>query len=188
MDRVANLGKYAMKKGMTPWNKGLKGSQVAWNKGLKGEKSHMFGKQNTLGKPAWNKGTKGLMPTPWNKGIKSWVKPWLGKHRPEITGANHYLWKGGTENENTKARKSLEYRAWRVAVFKRDNYTCQVCNKRGNGRLEADHKKPWSIFPESRFVVSNGITLCKPCHDVKTLVIDRKMIFGNMVIGVTERT
>jgi len=30
---------------------------------------------------------------------------------------------------------------WREKVFKRDNYTCQVCGKKG-GYLIADHIKP----------------------------------------------
>jgi 5-methylcytosine-specific restriction endonuclease McrA len=31
--------------------------------------------------------------------------------------------------------------------------------------LEADHIKPWAYFPSLRFELSNGRTLCRPCHD-----------------------
>lgn len=67
-----------------------------------------------------------------------------------------------------KSQRSIEYqryeyKTWRKAVYERDNYTCQKCNKRG-GRLEAHHIKPWSDYPEVRFDVNNGMTLCETCH------------------------
>ena len=32
------------------------------------------------------------------------------------------------------------------------------------GYLEADHIQPWVLFPEQRYQVDNGQTLCRPCH------------------------
>lgn len=72
-------------------------------------------------------------------------------------------WKGGITSINSTIRHSLEYRLWRESVFKRDNYTCRFCNQRG-GKLNADHIKPFSLFPELRFAIDNGRTLCIPCH------------------------
>jgi 5-methylcytosine-specific restriction endonuclease McrA len=57
----------------------------------------------------------------------------------------------------------LEYKNWRKAVYTRDDYTCQMCGKRG-GHLEADHIKPWAFFPDLRYDINNGRTLCRPCH------------------------
>ena len=60
-----------------------------------------------------------------------------------------------------------EYKEWRMKVFLRDNFTCQFCGIRGNqigGYLEAHHNKSWTKYPELRFKVENGITLCKECH------------------------
>ena len=62
-----------------------------------------------------------------------------------------------------RIRNSLEYRLWRQAVFQRDNYTCVFCGKHG-GDLNADHIKPFALFPELRFAIDNGRTLCVPCH------------------------
>ena len=82
-------------------------------------------------------------------------------------GEKCYLWKGGITPINQKIRTSLEYKLWRKSVFERDNYTCQICGIKGNqtgGYLQADHIKPFAYFPELRFELSNGRTLCRECH------------------------
>jgi len=83
----------------------------------------------------------------------------LGKH----SGENNPFWKGGITPLRRRIYVSSEYKKWRKLVFERDNYTCQECGKVG-GKLNADHIKPFSLFPELRFVVSNGRTLCEKCH------------------------
>jgi len=57
---------------------------------------------------------------------------------------------------------SFEYKLWRTAVFERDKYTCVWCGHKGY--VEADHIKPFALFPELRFAIDNGRTLCRPCH------------------------
>lgn len=79
------------------------------------------------------------------------------------SGESHWNWKGGVTDENHRQRESYEYRQWRKSVFERDNYTCQVCGASG-GELNAHHIKPFSVYPDLRFDVSNGLTLCKQCH------------------------
>lgn len=59
---------------------------------------------------------------------------------------------------------SPEYRKWRWTVFRRDNYTCQICGKKVSGHIEAHHIKSWKDYPDLRYDIDNGITLCKECH------------------------
>jgi hypothetical protein len=71
--------------------------------------------------------------------------------------------KGTKCKEQQLIRASLEYRLWRKSVFERDNYTCIWCGIRG-GELQADHIKPFALFPELRLAIDNGRTLCRSCH------------------------
>ncbi len=72
-------------------------------------------------------------------------------------------WKGGITPTYKIIRCSMEYEIWRKAVFERDDYTCQDCGKRGC-ELNAHHILSFSKYPEKRFDVDNGKSLCIDCH------------------------
>lgn len=74
-------------------------------------------------------------------------------------------WKGGITPIRTKIWTSIKYKLWRLSIFERDNFTCQMlgCGEKG-GKLEAHHIRTWKKFPKLRFRIDNGITLCKRCH------------------------
>ena len=79
------------------------------------------------------------------------------------TGKYHWNYKGGITSENHIIRNSIQMENWRTKVFKRDGYICQICGQLG-GKLNAHHIEPFAKFPELRFEVSNGMTLCNKCH------------------------
>lgn len=66
-------------------------------------------------------------------------------------------------HNHTNRRNSAFDVEWRNRVFERDNYTCRECGKRGYP-IEAHHIKPFKAYPQYRFEINNGITLCKACH------------------------
>lgn len=96
----------------------------------------------------------------------------LGKKRSEQSrinmsnahkGARSYNWKGGITSLNEVIRDSVEFRLWREVVFARDNWICQKCKVKG-GKIHPHHIKNFADWPELRFAIDNGITLCGNCH------------------------
>ena len=115
----------------------------------------------------WMKGKK--LPKEWVENIR---KASLGRTHTYETrkklsewqkGEKSKFWKGGITKENLRIRNSIEYKIWRKAVFERDKWTCVWCNQKG-GILNADHIKPFALYPELRFAIDNGRTLCLSCH------------------------
>jgi len=81
-------------------------------------------------------------------------------------GSDNPNWKDGTNrDERSLWMQRYEYLEWRKAVFERDKYTCQMCKQLSTGNIEAHHIYPFADFPELRFEIDNGITLCQHCHE-----------------------
>jgi len=70
-----------------------------------------------------------------------------------------------TEEDRIKRRyKNIkETREWRMLVFTRDSFQCQVCETKGV-KLNAHHMNSYHWCEEERFDVNNGVTLCECCH------------------------
>lgn len=131
-------------------------------------------------RPIWNKGLTKKDPrvlqyitkvAQAHKGKRVSEKTEFKINDYRISGKNHWNWKGGVNKINRSERNyfySLGVtKKWIKEVLKRDDYTCQECSVRG-GRLEADHIKPWALYPELRFDINNGQTLCRNCHISKS--------------------
>lgn len=125
-------------------------------------------------------------------------KAQLGKNNPNFGKGSFGKANGNYIDGRTSLVYSLrrlsKYSLWRISVFERDNYTCQECGHHG-GDLEVHHIKAFSIVfseflkeydqfspiedketllrlalkYEPFWEVSNGKTLCEPCHDLETV-------------------
>lgn len=103
-------------------------------------------------------------------------KGMLGKHLSEEH--KRKLMKGLKSFYDKKGRKTYKryihfgntkkYIKWRLLVFQRDNWICQTCGARSKSGepvyLEAHHIRSWIKYPELRYKVDNGLTLCRNCH------------------------
>jgi len=85
------------------------------------------------------------------------------KNFPRFAGEKAANWRGEITKFNKLQRTTVEARLWREAVFSRDAWTCQACGQIGK-ILHAHHIKAFAKYPELRFAIDNGQTLCKPCH------------------------
>ena len=104
----------------------------------------------------------------YETGGMDWFKDcWKKTNLPEN------IWKKGRkgpenhrwvkDRSKIKRRPLFEHNEWRKQIFERDKFTCQICGVRG-GELQADHIKSWCLFPELRYDLNNGRTLCVECH------------------------
>jgi 5-methylcytosine-specific restriction endonuclease McrA len=61
---------------------------------------------------------------------------------------------------------------WRLSVFERDFFQCKKCNPKARKKpmvivyaeIDAHHIVDRNEIPDGGYVLSNGITLCHPCH------------------------
>jgi len=88
---------------------------------------------------------------------------------------NHPNWnQNKTDEDRLISRYSQkEYREWRKKIYEEDNYTCQVCGQVG-GKLNAHHKYNYGNYPQYRFDINNGVTLCESCHINFHIIYGRK--------------
>ena len=65
--------------------------------------------------------------------------------------------------ELSPGRYTPEMQEWRDDVYRKADYTCQVCGQRG-GDLQAHHLYNYRSRPDLAYDLDNGVALCKMCH------------------------
>lgn len=176
-----------------------------YRKGAKFCSSKCYGisEKGKIPKSAFKKGHHSSPKTEFQKGEKHRYfgisSPALGKHwklsetskkrmsiaqtgvkRPR--GKDNKRWiKDRTKLKTKGERRSSAYKNWRKEVWTRDGYICRLKNPDCNGKIEAHHILSFTKYPELRYVVKNGITLCKYHHPRKRKDEEEMIpIFQNM--------
>lgn len=97
---------------------------------------------------------------------KKWGSPGAKNPMYGRCGDQNPRWIDGRTPERQRMYARSFWKELIEVVLERDGRKCQRCgavNTRVN-RLHAHHVKPWTKNPESRFELSNIITVCKECH------------------------
>jgi len=74
-------------------------------------------------------------------------------------GPENNKWTGNPRRKHRESKQA----AWARAVISRDLATCQHCGAQ-KVELQAHHLMSYSSHPYLRWDLSNGLTLCAPCH------------------------
>jgi hypothetical protein len=85
-------------------------------------------------------------------------------------GKDHPSWQGGVTPLRNAFYASDEWKSACVAIWKRDNATCQNCSikqsdvDRKKYAFHIHHIKSFARYPELRANPENLVLLCRPCH------------------------
>lgn len=158
-------------KGRTPWNKGK--SQISVREKTCTQCLSPYQRPKDSGNADWlaqrfcsksckSKGNKHNLGRSWSESHRENVMPRLPR------GENHSFWIADRSLLSKKQeRGDSAYREWRLNVWKRDHFLCRIVDVNCSGKIEAHHILGWHEFPELRYKVNNGITLCHAHHPRK---------------------
>lgn len=81
----------------------------------------------------------------------------------KITGKNNFRYNQSITDEqrDKNNERGVKQHKWANYIKKRDK-ACLVCGNKKN--LIAHHLDSFSVFPDLRYNVDNGVTLCRDCH------------------------
>jgi len=137
------------------------------NEEAKREKCRLaaLGNKNRLGQ-TWK-----LSEEAKKKGNKGWFK----KGQPSHLIGKHINVRENNPNwiadrsllKKKEERNDSAYRDWRYNIWQRDGFKCKIADGNCKGKIEAHHILAWKDYPELRYKINNGITLCHAHHPRK---------------------
>lgn len=125
------------------------------HKKSKNASSFQKGNKVCVGRVPWNKGLKGVQKQTEETKIKRGIYK---------TGESAYGWKGDDRKLIVNKSSDYRYKQWAKNVKSRDGCKCIINDGNCNGRLEAHHILPWRSYPDLRYVIKNGVTVCHFHH------------------------
>ncbi len=96
-------------------------------------------------------------------------------HKEKCSGANNYMWKGGTTDEIALRMNNIEWHKIRKRIYERDNWTCQICGVHGGkkNKLHCHHIVPYRVSQDNS--EENLISLCAKCHRIEEIKYHRSL-------------
>lgn len=155
------------KQGHIPWNKG--------KKDVYSKETIELMRSAQLGKPGPNIGRKASKETILKLRASHLGQVHSDESRKKMRENNNAKkgelnprWiKDRTKLKISEDRRNSRNNDWVRQVKKRDDFKCKIYNKECNGQLEVHHILSWRDYPELRYDINNGITLCHFHHPRK---------------------
>jgi hypothetical protein len=193
-------------KGGTSWNKGMKGVQKHSEEtkkkiGLNGFHYGMLGKKQSLEfrkllsenskadkNPFFGKHHSENSKNRISKSKTGKPSLIIGKKRPELSGEKNWRWIADRSllktYKDSEERRSPKYKDWVKGVKNRDNWKCRINNHDCSGKIFAHHILSFTYYPELRYNINNGITLCRAHHPRKRADEQRLIPFFQSMVEV----
>jgi hypothetical protein len=106
-----------------------------------------------------------------------------GKH----TGEKAWNWikdRSKVKGRHNRNFHGPDYKQWRMNVWIRDNFKCKIADENCKGRIEAHHILVWRLYPELRYEINNGITLCHAHHPRRRADEERLIPVFKQLVGL----
>ena len=81
----------------------------------------------------------------------------------KLLGKDNPNWKGGLISDEVRDRRSYQAKRWREECRNRDKNQCTLCGS--VERLHVHHILPYKDYPDRRWDINNGQTVCALCHE-----------------------
>ena len=166
---IRNTGRTRLKKGNTLWlgRKHSEESKKKMTESLIGRKppKTAFKKGQNVGNLnfKWKGGKPKCLEC--NKQLSTYKSRYCRKHFGQYQSKeNHPSWVNGNYKKSDRPYGDSASYYFRTKIYKRDKYKCKINNQDCKGRLEAHHILSWREYPELRYDINNGITLCHFHH------------------------
>ena len=94
-------------------------------------------------------------------------------------------------SDRTRIKRDTErggqlHRFWSLSVKRRDDWKCRILNSDCEGKVVAHHILGWIDFPELRYEINNGITLCHAHHPRRRAEEKRLIPFFTELVPVSK--
>ena len=159
------LSNSGVKKGNIPWNKGKTKKEYPQLSVNVGEKNGSWGRRG-IDNPNWKPKVEKICSTCKKvflaKPYRSQIRRYCSFECSVKTGENSHFWKGGTSTELQKRINNPEWKKLRLIIYKRDNYTCQICGRHCYKDIQCHHII--SVVDGGEDKPKNLTTLDNKCH------------------------